>query len=131
MAWTDEKRKLVVESYVATMETDYSTDEERASASVEVVKDLADEHGETPNGVRQMLSSAKVYIKAAAVKPKAAAASTGTATRVNKAEAIQTLRDLISQSTDSPDNLDEDILCKMTGKAAQYFSGILLQTIGK
>jgi hypothetical protein len=131
MAWTDEKRKLVVDSYVATMETDYTTDEERASASVEVVKDLADEHGETPNGVRQMLSSAKVYIKATPVKPKASAASTGTATRVNKAEAIQTLRDLISQATDSPDNLDEDILSKMTGKAAQYFSGILLQTIGK
>jgi hypothetical protein len=55
MAWTDEKRKLVVDSYVTTMETEYTTDEDRAKSSVEVVKDLADTHGETPNGVRQML----------------------------------------------------------------------------
>jgi|DEB0MinimDraft_12_1074336.scaffolds.fasta_scaffold66325_2 hypothetical protein len=131
MAWTDEKRKLVVDSYVTTMETEYTTDEDRAKSSVEVVKDLADTHGETPNGVRQMLSSAGVYIKATPAKSKSTTPATGTGgTRVNKAEAIQTLRNLILQATESPESLDEDILGKMTGKAAQYFAGILLQATG-
>jgi hypothetical protein len=112
------------------METEYTTDEDRARASVEVAKDLADTHGETPNGVRQMLSAAKVYIKATPAKAKATATTAGASTRVNKAEAVQTLRDLITQVTDNPESLDEDILGKMTGKAAQYFSGILLQVAG-
>lgn len=130
MAWTDEKRKLVIDEYVNTMENEYATDEERARASMEVVRELSEIHGETPNGVRGILSAAKVFIKKTNASTPAAA-STG-AKRVNKAEAIASLKSLIILACNN-DNaaIDADIIDKLTGKAAMYFSGVLQQAIGE
>lgn len=119
MAWTDEKRKLVVDSYVATMKDDYETDEARANATTEVAAELAELHGETVNGVISILNRAKVYIKKSSVKK---AVTATTSTRINKAEAIQTLRELIA---DTSVEVNEEILGKLTGKAAVYLSSVL------
>jgi len=55
MAWDDEKKALAVSMY--------ETAEPTPENSMEIVKDLADELEESPNGVRMILSKAGVYIK--------------------------------------------------------------------
>jgi predicted negative regulator of RcsB-dependent stress response len=131
MNWTDEKRAEIIAHYVETMETNFSTDEERAKNSIPVVKDLASQYGETTNAVRGVLSAAKVYIKAAPASKATGKGTASTGTRVNKAEAIQTLRNLILANADNDESaVDDDILNKLTGKAAQYFSGLFQRTSG-
>jgi len=130
MAWNDEKRAAVTTTYTDTMEKEYDNDVDRAKNSIEVVKELAEIHGETTNGVRQVLSKAGVYYKASVAK--AAPKSGASTTRVSKADAILTLRNLIlAASNNDEEVIDDEILNKLTGKAAQYFAGVLQQSAGE
>lgn len=132
MAWTQEKKDAVIAKYVETMENEYDTDEERAAASMEVVAELAGEIDEAVNGTRAILSRAGVYIKKSAVVSATKAAAGGTSKRVNKAESIQTLKDVIVMlSNNDPAALDDEILDKLTGKAAMYFTGVLQPLVGE
>lgn len=127
MAWTDEKKELVVAQYVEIMENQFDTDEQRASASMEVVTQLAEEHGETPNGTRMILSRAGVYIKKApTAKSSTPSAGSGGGKRINKAEAIQALRNSIAAI--DPALVQDEILDKLTGKAAAYFVEVITAT---
>ena len=114
--WTDELREKV--------KADYLAKEPTADTSVEIVANIAKEIGATPNGVRAILSAAKIYIK----KTPATGTSTSTdgakpaSTRVNKADAVAGLKAII-EAQELP--YDEDIIGKLTGKAAIYFTGIL------
>jgi len=121
MAWDDQKKEAVVAEYQEIMENQFADDKERANATIEVVKQLAEKHGETTNGTRMILTKAGVYIK----KPAATATSKGASggKRVNKAEAIQTLKTAIAAI--DPELVEDDILEKLTGKAANYFVGVL------
>ena len=113
MAWTDESKAQAVEMYTdaeATPET-----------SMEIVKDIAEELGESPNGVRMILTKAGVYVKKAPATG-TAKASGGASTRVSKADAAQTLKDALS---DAGQNIDDDIIDKLTGKASVYFTGVI------
>lgn len=121
MAWTDEKKEAVVNEYKEIMETQFADDKERGDATIEVVKQLAEKHGETTNGTRMILTKAGVYIKKTPTATAKASGSSGK--RVNKAEAIQTLKNSISAI--DPELVDEDILEKLTGKAANYFVSVL------
>lgn len=122
MAWTDEKKKLVSDEYSDIMANNYKTDEERANATVEVVAELAEKHGEAVNGVRTILNRANVYIKKVAAPKAATAGATGGTKRVNKAEAIKALTDVIELAGGT---VEDEILSKLTGKAALYFTGII------
>ena len=93
---------------------------------MEIVKEIADEFDESPNGVRMVLTKADVYVKkgtatGAAKAPKAAGAAPGGA-RVSKQGAQDAL---ITALTDAGQEVDEDVVSKLTGKAAQYFAGIV------
>ena len=113
MAWTDESKAQAVEMYTeaeATPET-----------SMEIVKDIAEELGESPNGVRMILTKAGVYVKKAPASG-TAKASGGASTRVSKADAAQTLKDALS---DAGQDIDDDIIDKLTGKASVYFTGVI------
>ena len=55
MAWTDEAKAQAVEMYTA--------EEPTPENSMEVVKEIAAELGESPNGVRMILTRAGVYVK--------------------------------------------------------------------
>ena len=57
MAWTDEKKAEVIAAYEAANPT--------AENSMEVVKEIAEEFEESPNGVRMILTKAGVYVKKA------------------------------------------------------------------
>ena len=55
MAWDDEKKEAVIEAYKSAEPT--------PETSVEVVKEIAEEYEESPNGVRMILTKAGVYIR--------------------------------------------------------------------
>ena len=125
MAWTTEKKQECIEAYKKIM-AELATDELRAQHTTEVVADLAEEFGETVNGVRTILARAEVYYKKApatkAATAKAAATGEGTK-RINKADAIAELTNTIAAI--DPDLVDQEVLSKLTGKAAAYFISIL------
>jgi len=113
MAWDDDKKAAVVEAYENANPT--------PETSVEIVKDLADEYEETPNGVRMILTKAGVYVKKTTASSSSKSGSSG-GTRVSKAAAAEALTAAL---TDAGQDVDEDIVSKLTGKAAQYFTGVI------
>ena len=114
MAWDDDKKEQAVEMYTA--------EEPTPENSMEIVKSIADELGESPNGVRMILTKAGVYVKKApATGAKKSTTSTG-GTRINKAAAQEALTAAL---TDAGVDIDDDIISKLTGKAAQYFADAL------
>ena len=112
VAWTDESKAEAVELY--------TTEEPTPETSMEVVKDIADQLGESPNGVRMILTRAGVYVKKTPAS-KSSAKSTGGG-RVSKADAQEALSGALS---DAGMEVDESIINKLTGKAAVYLTGIV------
>lgn len=112
MPWTDESKAEAVELYTEQNPT--------PETSMEIVKDIADQLGESPNGVRMILTKAGVYVK----KTPAAKSSSGSTggTRVSKQAAQDAL---VAAITDAGQDVDEDVVSKLTGKAAQYFTKVL------
>ena len=112
MAWTDEAKAQAVEMYTAAEPT--------PETSMEVVKEIADELGESPNGVRMILTRAGVYVKKTPASG-GKAKSTGGG-RVSKADAQEALSTALE---DAGQEVDEAIISKLTGKAAVYLTGIV------
>tara|TARA_S200000501_G_scaffold372835_1_gene418734 strand:- start:344 stop:784 length:441 start_codon:yes stop_codon:yes gene_type:complete len=109
--WTDESKAQAVEMYTA--------EEPTPENSMEIVKMIAEELGESPNGVRMILTKAGVYVK----KTPAVKSSGGTGGgRVNVAAAQDELSKAIS---DMGEEADMAIISKLTGKAAMYFVGLI------
>jgi len=113
MAWDDDKKAAVVEAYENANPT--------PETSMEIVKELADEYEESPNGVRMILTKAGVYVKKTPATASSKSGSSG-GTRVSKAAAAEALTAAL---TDAGQEIDEDIVSKLTGKAAQYFTGVI------
>ena len=113
MAWTDEKKEQAIEMY--------GEQEPTPETSMEIVKEIADELGESPNGVRMILTKAGVYVKKTPATGNGGGTSSG-GTRVSKQAAQDALTAAIN---DKGLSVDEDIISKLTGKAAQYFTGLL------
>jgi len=112
MAWTDESKEQAVEMYTA--------EEPTPDNSMEIVKMIAEELGESPNGVRMILTKAGVYVKKT---PATKSSSGGTGGgRVNKAAAQDELAKAIS---DMGEEADDAIISKLTGKAATYFTNLI------
>lgn len=118
MAWTDEQKQQVVDMYTKAEPTPES--------STEIIKDIAEEMEQSPNGVRMILVQAGVY-----VKKEAAAGGTSKGTeksgdgapkRVSKESQIAALKTEIEKRGAE---VDTDILEKLTGKAAAYFVTVL------
>lgn len=119
--WTDELKAKVVKLYQDANPT--------PETSVEIVKKIAEDIGESANGVRMVLMKAEVYLKKDAgassgttTKPGSAATKSEGTKRVSKESQIAELKAAI---TARDGKLDEDILSKLTGKAAAYFTEIL------
>lgn len=119
--WTPELKEKAVKLYLAEGPT--------AETSSKIINDLAETLEMSPNGVRQVLIQAKVYVKKdPSAEPAGKAKSSGTAAkadgtkRVSKEDQIAELRTAI-EARNAP--VDEDILSKLTGKAAAYFTAVL------
>lgn len=120
MAWTDEKKAEVIEAYESQSPTPEN--------SMEIVKEIAEEFEESPNGVRMVLTKAGVYVKKAPASGSAKSSGGSTSgTRVSKAAAIESLTAAIS---DAGQEVDEEILSKLTGKAAMYFTTVITAVNG-
>jgi transposase-like protein len=115
--WTDELKAKVIEMYEQAGPTPES--------STEIIKDIAEEIEMSPNGVRMVLVQAGVYVKkdssAGSAKTTKAASGEGSK-RVSKEDSIAALKAAI-EAKGGP--IDEDILGKLTGKAAVYFASVL------
>ena len=115
MAWDDDKKAEVIESYEKAEPTPEN--------SMEIVKELAEEFGESPNGVRMVLSKAGVYVKKTPAAGAGKSSSCGGGgSRVSKAAAQEAL---VAALQDAGQEVDEDVVSKLTGKAAQYFAGVI------
>lgn len=115
MAWSDEEKQQAIQMY---QERDPNPEN-----SMEIVKEIATELDASPNGVRMILTKAEVYVKKAPAT--GGSGSTGSSTgggRVSKQAAQDAL---VAAITDSGQSVDEEIVSKLTGKAAQYFTGLL------
>ena len=112
MAWDDDKKAEAVSMYEEANPT--------PETSMEIVKDIAEELDESPNGVRMILTKAGVYIKKTPVSNGNGGSSGGG--RVSKA-AMQ--EELIAAITDAGQTVDTDIIDKLSGKAAQYLAGVI------
>lgn len=115
MAWDDDKKAQAISMYEEREPTPEN--------SMEIVSEIADELGESPNGVRMILSKAGVYVKK---EPAAGGASKSkttkaTSTRVSKEDAQA---QLIAAIEAAGKEVDSDIISKLTGKAAVYFAGL-------
>jgi transposase-like protein len=119
MAWDDDKKAAVIAAYEEANPT--------PETSMEVVKEIADEFEESANGVRMILSKAGVYIKKTPAASGSGTSSSGGSSRVSKAAAQETL---IAALTDAGAEIDNDIVEKLIGKAAQYFAGVITQVNG-
>jgi len=113
MAWDDDKKAQAVAMYEEAEPT--------PETSMEIVKDIAEELDESPNGVRMILTKAGVYVKKTPAA-KSSGGTTGGGTRVSKAAAQEALTAALS---DAGQSVDEEIISKLTGKAAQYFTSII------
>jgi len=113
MAWDDDKKAQAVSMYEEAEPT--------PETSMEIVKDIAEELDESPNGVRMILTKAGVYVKKTPAT-KSSGGSTGGGTRVSKAAAADAL---IAALGDAGQEVDEEIIGKLTGKASQYFTKVI------
>ena len=115
MAWTDEAKAQAVEMYTA--------EEPTPENSMEIVKEIAAELSESPNGVRMILTRAGVYVKKTpTTKSTSSGGGNGGGGRVSVADAQQAVSDAIS---DAGMEADQAIISKLTGKAANYFAEII------
>ena len=112
MAWTDESKEQAVEMYQDAEPT--------PETSMEIVKDIAEELGESPNGVRMILTKAGVYVRKTPAA-KSSGGSTGGG-RVSVADAQDKLTSVLS---DAGQEVDAAIVSKLTGKAAVYFTTVI------
>ena len=112
MAWDDSRKAEAVDLYTSAEPT--------PETSMEIVADIAEQMGESVNGVRMILTKAGVYVKKT---PAARSSSSGNGGgRVSVADAQNTLSNAL---TDAGLEVDEAIISKLTGKAAVYFTSVI------
>jgi len=114
VAWDDDKKAQAVSMYEEAEPT--------PETSMEIVKDIADELDESPNGVRMILTKAGVYVKKTPAAKSSGSTTGGGGTRVSKAAAAEALAAALG---DAGQPVDEEIISKLTGKASQYFTSII------
>ena len=99
----------------------YEAQDPTPETSMEIVKEIADELSESPNGVRMILTKAGVYVKKAQATGNGGGTSSGGLAFLSKLLKMH----LTAAINDKGLTVDEDIISKMTGKAAQYFAGLM------
>ena len=112
MPWEEEKKQQAIEMYTGEDPT--------PEYSMEVVKSISTELGESPNGVRNILVRAGVYVKKTPATRSSSSKTNGG--RVSVADAQATLANAIRDTGSEP---DEAIITKLTGNAANYFAEII------
>ena len=99
----------------------YEEQEPTPENSMEIVKEIADEFDESPNGVRMILSKAGVYVKKTPAASGSGTSSGGGSggSRVSKAAAQEAL---VAVLTDVGAEIDNDIVGKWRKKQSWYIN---------
>jgi len=118
-AWTPELKEQVIKMY--------QDGEPTPASSTELIKEIAEELDQSPNGVRQVLVQAGVYVKKEVSTETKKTTTTGKTAgegtkRVSKESQMDALRAAI---TAAGGTIDDEIISKLTGKAAAYFASVL------
>jgi hypothetical protein len=115
MAWTDEQKSEAIQMYKEGKPTPEN--------STELIKEIADKLTQSPNGVRMVLVQSGDYVKKEAASSGAGKTDKAEGTkRVSKESQIAELTKAIE---DKGAEVDAEILSKLTGKAAAYFTKVL------
>jgi hypothetical protein len=117
MSWDDAKKEKAVKLYTEQNPTPEN--------SVEIVKEVAESLGETPNGVRMILSKAGVYVKSSQTTVSTAKKDTSgeaKVPKVGKADKMTRLSTAIESAGMVPNT---EVIEKLTGKAADYFAQVI------
>lgn len=115
MAWTDEDKARAIAAYKKANPT--------PETSTEIIKEIAEEMDQSPNGIRMILVQAGVYVKKEATSGGSAKKESGEGTkRVSKESQIAALR---AEIENIGAEVNDEVLEKLTGKAAAYFVTVL------
>jgi hypothetical protein len=116
LAWDDEKKERAIEMYTNGNPT--------PETSIELVESIAEELGETPNGVRMILTKAAVYVKKSQGGGNTSTSSEGGkgGGRVSKADAQKALTEAVEAAGQE---IDSSIVEKLTGKACVEFARVI------
>jgi hypothetical protein len=111
--WNDELKADAIKQYLDQDPT--------PETSVQIVADVAENMGFTPNSVRMILSKAGVYVTKGTPAKKAdkESGTKAAGTRVSKESAHAALTAAIEAAGKE---VNEEVISKLTGKAAQYFT---------
>jgi uncharacterized membrane-anchored protein len=102
----------------------YESQQPTGKNTYECVKEVAYITKLSPNYIRRVLQEAGVYV--VKEKPKETKVEETKKKRLSKAEAHQMLINVVS---DAGSEIDEEIVSKMTGKAAAYFAELILELL--
>lgn len=118
---SDDDKQTIIDAYLKASPTPEN--------SMDIVTDLANEHDSSPNSIRMILVNAGVYVKKG-VPGKAGKTGSSDETkalRKSKQASIDELKEVIESAGQE---VNEEILSKFTGKAAEYLIGVI-SGIGK
>ena len=115
MAWTEEQKAQAIKAYKDGNPT--------PETSTELIKEIAEDMEQSPNGLRMVLVQAGVYVKKEATSTSGSKTEKAEGTkRVSKESQIA---DLTAAIEAKGAEVDTEILSKLTGKAAAYFTKVL------
>jgi hypothetical protein len=109
--WTDEEKQSVIERYEEANPT--------PETSMEIVKEIAEDINKSPNGVRMILSAAKVYVSKGPSVSNAKASGPGRVSKQDSQDALTAAIEAAGQEA------SEEIISKLTGKAAVYLTTLI------
>lgn len=117
--YTEEDKTKIIDMYLAKDPT--------PETSIEIIKEIATELDKSPNGIRMILVQAGKYVKKAEAGTSATKSGTTTKSgegtkRVSKESQVAELKAAIEARGKE---VDDDILSKLTGKAAAYITSLL------
>lgn len=118
--WTPELKAEAISQYVERINE--FLPEDRPSHTLEVIAELAAEYNFTKNSMRGVIQQSEHYVKAA--KKVAATSEKPASKRPNKAQAMAELKAAI---VDGGAEVNEELIEKLTGIEAVYFTQVIRQ----
>ncbi len=112
------KTPKYTEEFKEEIKKKYLESDPTANNTVELCKSLADEHGVSANVIRQLLVGAEVYISQGQVT----SSKKTTSTKLDKSKMQDSIQSVIEALGEK---VDQDIISKLTGKAANYLSSVM------
>lgn len=114
----DDTKQAIIDAYLKADPT--------PETSMSIVTDLAQEYEASPNSLRMILSNAGVYVKKTAATKPAASSKTASSEDKPARKSKQSSIDELSEALRAVGaEVDDSIVSKLTGKAADYFNSVI------